>query len=268
MIRLRPMALSLLTAIFAAALLADFLAPASYATQFRESPNALPSMRFPLGTDELGRDRLSRLLYGSRVSLLLAPAAALLATMGAAVVGGAAGYLGKRWERTIAICIDLFLSLPWLFLLLTVRAILPLNISPLLSVIATFVLLGALGWAAPARVIQSCARSLRNSDFILQARAGGHRPVRAFLVQVLPNLKPALGAQFWVSIPTFILAEANLGLLGLGVAEPLPSWGTLLRELESHSALKANPWLLAPLVLLVIVVACFQFLIPKEEWSQ
>src|SRR5271166_1490911 len=107
--------------LMAACLCAQFLAPAHYATQFRESPNAAPSKRFWLGTDDLGRDRFSRLLYGGRVSLLLAPAAALLSTLLAACIGGLAGSLGGRFERLALAAPDLSLSLPWLFLLLTVR---------------------------------------------------------------------------------------------------------------------------------------------------
>src|ERR1700724_574131 len=114
----RLIALTVLVIVFGAAVLADWVAPAPYARQFRRAPNAGPSRRFPLGTDELGRDRLSRLLYGSRVSLLLAPAAALLSTFIAALIGGLAGYLGGWWERLIMRFIDLSLSLPWLFLLL------------------------------------------------------------------------------------------------------------------------------------------------------
>ncbi len=160
---------------------------------------------------------------------------------------------------------DLSLSLPWLFLLLTVRAILPLNVSPLISVAITFTLLGLLGWPASARVVCAGARALRNSDFVLQAQACGCPRARLLFRHVLPNLKPVLFAQFLISIPIFILAEANLGMLGLGVAEPLPSWGNLLRELESYTALPTNPWRLAPLGLLVIVVACFQLILSQEE---
>jgi ABC-type dipeptide/oligopeptide/nickel transport system permease subunit len=262
---LRKAAAGILGLVFTAALLANFLAPASFETQFREHPNASPCRQFPLGTDELGRDRLSRLLYGTRISLLLAPAAALLATLGAVLIGGTAGYFGNWWDRVAVTLTDLFLSLPWLFLLLTVRAMLPLNVPPLTSVVITFSLLGLLGWAASARVVRSGARSLRSCDFVLQARAMGTRGSRLFAWQVLPNLKPVLTAQFWISVPAFILAEANLGLLGLGVAEPLPSWGNLLRELENYSAVRANPWLVAPLLLLVLVVACFQLILSGEE---
>jgi ABC-type dipeptide/oligopeptide/nickel transport system permease subunit len=85
------------------------------------------------------------------------------------------------------------------------------------------------------------------------------------LIHVLPNLKPVLYAQFWISIPVFILSEANLGILGLGVAEPLPSWGSLLRELEGLSSLREEPWRLAPLLLLIVVMTSFQMLLSNEE---
>jgi ABC-type dipeptide/oligopeptide/nickel transport system permease subunit len=233
--------------------------------QFRDALSAPPSARFPLGTDELGRDRFARLLYGTRVSLLLAPAAALLSTVIAALIGGLAGYLGGRWERFMTSGIDLFLSLPWLFLLLTVRALLPLNTSPVMSVTITFLLLGCLGWATPARIIRAGTRTLINSDYLLQARASGISSVRLFWRHLLPNLRPILLAQFWVSVPVFILSEANLGLLGLGVSEPLPSWGTLLRELESYASVLQNPWMLVPAALLVAVVSCLQLLLRTEE---
>lgn len=264
---LRSMAAALLLAVFLATLLAEVIAPAPYATQFRAEPNARVSRRHPLGTDELGRDAFSRLLYGSRISLLLAPAAALLATLIAAAVGGVAGYLGGWWERVVLSVTDLSLALPWLFLLLTVRATLPLDVSPWASVVITFALLGLLGWAVSARVVCAGARALRNSEFVLQARASGCPSVRLLVRHILPNLKPVLFAQFWVSIPLFILSEANLGILGLGVAEPLPSWGSLLRELENYPAVEANPWKLAPLALLVIVVSCFQLILPQEDFS-
>lgn len=263
---LRQFVWGILILVFSASLMAGWLAPAPYAQQFRDSTNSGPSRRFPLGTDELGRDRLSRLLYGSRVSLLLAPAAALLSTLMAALVGGVAGYSGGWWERLIMRSIDLFLSLPWLFLLLTVRALLPLNVSPVASVSITFALLGLLGWAGPARVVRAGVRSLTSSDFVLQARACGCRGSRLLVMHVLPNLKPILQAQFWVSVPVFILAEANLGLLGLGVAEPLPSWGNLLRGLENYAAVRSNPWMLAPVLLLVIVMGSLQVVFPGEDY--
>lgn len=244
---------------------AEIIAPGRYATQFREVPNASPSKRFPLGTDELGRDRLSRLLYGGCISLLLAPAAAMLSVFLAGTIGILAGYLGGTWERAILGFIDLFLSLPWLFLLITVRAMLPLNISPIVSVAVTFGLLGLLGWAAAARVVCAGVRSLRTSDFMTTARATGCRPWRTLAIHLVPNLKPTLWALLLVSIPVFILAEANLTILGLGVAEPVPSWGSLLRDLGNYNDFSSAPWRLAPLIVLMIVVWAFQIILHDDE---
>jgi len=261
----RIAAIGFLALVSVACVLAEFIAPASYAHQFRDVPDAAPSGQHLLGTDDLGRDRFSRLLYGTRVSLLLAPAAALLSSLLAALIGGTAGLAAGRMERWVMATTDLFLSLPWLFLLITLRALLPLNVSPFTSAVITFALLGCLGWAAAARVICADARALRGSDFVLLARASGSGGFRLLWRHILPNLKPVLHAQFWISIPVFILAEANLGILGLGVTEPLPSWGSLLRELESFSAISAQPWQFAPLILFIIVVGCFHIALQKKE---
>jgi len=261
----RRVACAVLLLVVSVSLAANWLAPQGYAKQFREAAGAPPSHEHWLGTDEIGRDRFARVLYGTRISLLLAPAAALLSTLMAALVGGLAGYLGGGWARFAMAVTDLFLSLPWLFLLITVRALMPLNVSPLVSVLVTFLMLGLLGWTSAARVLCASAASLRNSDFLRQARASGIQGARLFWIHVLPNLKPVLYAQFWISIPVFILSEANLGILGLGVAEPLPSWGSLLKELEGLVSVGEEPWKFVPLILLVVVVTMFQFVLSKHE---
>ena len=238
------------------------LLPVHYERQFRDFPNAGPSKQFLLGTDDLGRDRLSRLIYGTRVSLLLAIAAAILSCFAAAALGGAAGF--GILDKTILGAADLFLSLPWLFLLLMVRAFLPLNVSPMISVTITFLLLGALGWAAPAKVIRAAVRKLNGSDFMLQARAAGcSRLLRKHLI---PNVMPILWAQLWITIPAYVLAETTLGMLGLGVMEPLPSWGNLLRDLEA-GGIASHPWMLAPVLLLAAVVGSFQVIFEREDYS-
>jgi ABC-type dipeptide/oligopeptide/nickel transport system permease subunit len=263
----RRISLAFLIFISVACLLAPLITHHSYAEQFRGQPDAAPSQQHLLGTDDLGRDRLARLLYGTRVSMVLAPAAALLSTSLAAAIGGIAGLSSRYVQRSVIAITDLFLSLPWLFLLITVRAQLPLNISPYSSALVTFVLLGSLGWAASARVICADARTLRNANFVLLARTTGISSWRLFWRHILPNLKPALLAQFWISIPLYILTEANLGVLGLGVTEPLPSWGGLLRELEGASMFSPQPWLFAPLVLLILVVSCLHLALHNEEVS-
>lgn len=248
-----------------AVVFANRLAPAGYEQQFRELPQAAPSTHHLLGTDELGRDRWARLLYGMRVSLTLAPLAALFTTVLAGLVGGIAGYFGGWTERCCKLLIDFFLSVPWLFLLITVRAVLPLNISPQASVTVTFALLGLLGWAASARVICSGAKELMKSEFVWMARAAGFSGWKLIRLHLLPNLRGALLAQFWISIPVFIIAEANLGALGLGVSEPLPSLGSLLRELQESVTLRPEPWRLLPLAVLIVVISSFQVLLNKQE---
>jgi ABC-type dipeptide/oligopeptide/nickel transport system permease subunit len=261
---LRVAAIALLVAAALAALGAPYLAPAGYAQQFRQTPDAAPSTHHPLGTDELGRDRLARLLYGMRVSFLLAPLAALLTTVLAGILGGMAGCFGGWVERCCMFLADLFLSVPWLFLLITVRAALPLNIAPETSAAITFLLLGLLGWAASARVVCAGAKSLMKSEFVWAARAAGFSGFKLVRLHLLPNLRGPLLAQFWISVPVFIIAEANLGALGLGVSEPLPSLGSLLREMQSIVTLRPEPWRFLPILVLILVVSSFQVLLNKD----
>jgi peptide/nickel transport system permease protein len=263
--RLRHVASCILTTVFAASLGAGVICRHGYADQNREHPNARPSWQYPLGTDELGRDRFSRLLYGGRVSLLVAPVAALVATGLAVLIGGLAAFFGRRWQRTSSVVMDLFLAMPTILILLTVRTLLPLNTSSWLSIVITCGLLGCLGWAQSARVFRERVATLMTSDFMLQARASGASSIRAFIVQIIPNLRPAIVAQFWVSTPLLVLAEANLSLLGLGVSEPAPSWGNMLRELENYAAIPERPWVLAPALALLVVVSCLQLLLPPQE---
>ena len=264
----RKFATGILCVVFASLVLASIFVPGHYSRQFRDIPNAAPSAAHPLGTDALGRDFFSRLLYGTRVSLLLAPAAALLSTLIAALLGSAAGLLGGWFERIVLAATDLSLALPWLFVLLVVRALLPLDVSPMVSVVIAFLMMGLLGWQGSVRVICVAARGIRDSDFLLLARSSGCKPVRLLARHVAPNLRPLFYAQFWISIPLFILTEANLSILGLGVMEPMPSWGNLMRGFEDFSSLSASPWRLAPLVLLVVVVVCFQLALPSQEVTQ
>jgi peptide/nickel transport system permease protein len=247
-------------------LLAGVVAPHSYSEQFRELSNAPGSWKFPLGTDALGRDRLSRALYGGRLSLACAPAAALLSGIFALALGLAGGLGGRRAERLVTLAADLCLSLPWLFALLAARAALPLNAAPWTTVAVTFTLLGALGWAGPCRIVVAAVKRYRTSDFTLLAYAAGCPRWRIAMVHIVPNLLPQAGAQFLTTAPAFLLAEANLGLLGLGVPEPLPSLGGMLRDLENVSRLSAHPLVLAPAVLLFVLVSCFHLLVSADEY--
>jgi peptide/nickel transport system permease protein len=264
---LRRVSVSVLLLVFGASLFAGVVAPAGYDEQFRDHPNAAPSRQFPLGTDELGRDRLSRLLHGCRVSFLLAPAAAALATGIGLLIGAAAGN-GSGWAARAALEVtDLVASVPSLLLLLFARAMLPLNVAPEVSVAITFVLLGAVGWTSGVRLFAASIARAQDSEYIRQALASGCRPARVLCLHLSAAMLPVLAAQFWVLVPLFLLAEANLGMLGLGVSEPLPSLGNLLAEIQITPTLQEQPYLLAPAALLLIVLVSVQNISTEDTVS-
>ncbi len=242
------------------ALLASFPFGGSYAAQHREAIDAPPSWHFPLGTDDLGRDRLVRLLDATRISLLFATAASVGATVLAALAGGIAGYTGGWFDQVLVRAIDLLLSLPSLFLLLTVRAMMPLNASAVSSLLVTYALMAVLNWLMPARVIRAGVRAARDSEYVLQARAEGCPESRILLRHILPNLRPILLAQFWTNIPVFILTEASLGFLGLSAGEPFPTWGSLLHDLQNP--LLSRPEAFAPIAAIAVAVSLCKLITP------
>jgi peptide/nickel transport system permease protein len=249
---------ALLIAVALGALLAPAIAPYSYDAQFRDSPAAPPGRQFPMGTDDIGRDRFSRLLYATRISVLLAPAAALVSIILALLFSSLGG---RAMSGLTTIC----LSLPWIFLFIMLRAEMPLNTGPAASVLLTFGLMGVAGWAWPARVFTASIDRMRQSGWLLQARAAGVSAWRIRLVYAWPHLRSIAWAQFRVLAPAYLLSEASLGLLGLGVPDPLPSWGNLLQDLQHPDTVRANPWVLAPLGLLMLVMICLEALEPPRE---
>jgi peptide/nickel transport system permease protein len=268
MMRLRAAAFIFLLVAGVLSVGADLLSWHDAETQFRNHAGERPSFMFPLGTDELGRDRWSRLLHATRLSLLLAPAAAAGALAIGLIVGLVAGWFGGWTDEFAGSITDLVLSLPWLFVLLTLRAVMPLNISAGASLAVTFVLLACTGWAPGARVTRAAVARLRDGRSVQHARACGCGQARLLLVHVLPNLRPILAAQFWILLPAFLLAEANLGMLGLGVSEPIPSWGNMLAELRYYDRIPEAPWILAPAIMLVLVVASVHTLLSESrQWE-
>jgi ABC-type dipeptide/oligopeptide/nickel transport system permease subunit len=262
---LRTAAVVFLAGVALGALFAPAIAPYSYNRQFRESPNAAASHEFPMGTDDLGRDRFSRLVYATRVSIVLAPAAALVSVLVALLICTLSGARVPLADEAVGGFTTLSLSLPWIFLFIILRALMPLNTRPGTSILLTFGLMGIAGWAWPARIFRATIRRIREAGWLVEARASGIPPVRIALVHIWPHLRDVAVAQFRVLIPTYILAEASLGLLGLGVSEPLPSWGNLLAELQHPGRVADNPWILAPLVLLMLVMIALETLQPVRE---
>ena len=249
-----------LSLVLLCALTAPWLAPKRYDEPFRESISTTPSREFPLGTDELGRDRFSRLLYATAISAVLAPAAALTSICLGLLLATLAPLRSQLLRFPLSIFTTLTLSIPWIFPFILLRAVLPLNTSPATSILLTFALIGVAGWAYPGRVLAGTMRDIADSDWLLLARASGIPAVRIFTRQIWPHLRAVCLAQFRTLIPAYILSEASLGLLGLGVAEPLPSWGNMLMELQYPSRIQANPAILAPLGLLIAVMVCLEIL--------
>lgn len=255
----------LLTCVVLCAVFATKIAPFSYERQFREVPNAAPGAQFLMGTDEIGRDRFSRLIYATRVSVVLAPAASVVSIVLALLISVLASARAHLARPAVFGLTTICLSMPWIFLFIILRAELPLDTGPFISILLTFGLMGVAGWAWPARVFAASIEQVSQSEWLIQARASGLREARIAVVYVWPHLRAIALAQFRVLAPAYILSEASLGLLGLGVADPVPSWGNLLQDLQHPDLVKANPWVLAPLGLLVVVMVCLEALGSARE---
>ena len=208
--------------LFIVAIFAPVLAP--------YDPNAInvhhilepPTMTHPFGTDELGRDILSRVIYGSRISLSVGFVAVGISTMVGVVLGAFAGYYGGWVDRVIMRFVDIMLSIPTFFLLLAVIAFLEPNIWNIMIVI------GLTSWMGVARLVRAEFLSLKEREFVLAARATGARDMRIIFRHILPNsLAPVLVSTI-LGIASAILVESALSFLGIGVQPPTPSWGNML----------------------------------------
>ncbi len=196
-----------------------------------------PSAAHPLGTDLLGRDVLTRLAHGARVSLLVGWLSVAVAVLLGTVVGMAAG-LGPRWlDRTLMLVTDAFLAFPRIFLVLLLVSLAAPSLALVMAV------LGLTGWMGVARLVRAEALSLRERDFVAAARGFGLGPGRVALVHVLPHLLPTVIAAASLRIGGAILAEAFLSYLGLGAQEPAVSWGAMIQQ--GRSVLVEGWWLTA-----------------------
>jgi peptide/nickel transport system permease protein len=218
-----------LTGLFVlAALLAPWVAPYDPSRQLLELRLEAPSPAHPLGLDELGRDVLSRLLHGARVSLAVAFAAVLLAAVLGTAVGAVAGYRGGRADAWLMRTADIFLAFPGILLAVALVAVL----GPALGHV--ILALAVLGWVGYARLVRGQVLQLREQEFVLAARAAGLPAPRIVVAHLLPNLLPVLVVQASLGMAGAILAEAGLSFLGLGLQPPTPSWGAMLDAGRSH----------------------------------
>ena len=254
----------LLTLTFAACVL-TWRSPAGSGAQDRNHIAAPSSPQHWTGTDELGRDRTLRLAGALLLGLSGSIAAAALATSLAVAIGVVAAFAYPAIANCLLYLSDLFLILPWLFMLMIVRSALPLNLAPIHSTGVTFLLLGLLGWPACVRVCYAEALHLRNAEWLLYGRAAGLPRHRLFPVHLLPHLRPIVLTQFLIFVPAFLVAEANLGTLGLGVGEPLPSWGSMLLALQSSAVFASSLWVYLPILLLVTILFLMEMLVLETD---
>jgi peptide/nickel transport system permease protein len=218
-----------------------------------------PGRLFLFGTDDFGRDECSRMLYGGRISILAGWIGAAIALITGAIVGLISGYCG-RWVDSVAMrLVELFMALPWLYLLFAVRAILPLRIETTDTFILLIAVVGIIGWARPARLVRSMVLSAKERNFVLASRAMGASNFHILRKHILPQVSALLLTMAAYLIPQFILAEVTLSFLGLGIGEPVPSWGTLLAELQKYNVLVNYWWMYAPGVALVALFLAYHW---------
>jgi peptide/nickel transport system permease protein len=214
---------------------------------------------FLLGTDRLGRDMASRLLYGGRVSLTVGLIGIAISFLFGITIGGVAGYFGGWIDNVVQRVIEIIRSLPELPLWMALSAALPVTWSPILVYFGITIILGLLDWPGLARAVRSKLLALREEDFCQAARLMGARPTRIIGRHLLPNFMSHLIASATLSIPSMILGETALSFLGLGLRPPVTSWGVLLTEAQNIEAVALYPWLILPMLPVIVTVLGFNF---------
>ena len=245
----RPAA-AIIVALIIAALLAPLLAP--YAANAIDLANrrAAPSLSHLFGTDELGRDLLTRVLFGARVSLAIGLISALVSVAIGVAVGAAAGYAGGIVDAILMRATDAMLCIPRLPLLMMAAA----TLHPTVPVLV--VLVGVVGWMETARVVRTEVQSLAEREFVSAARAAGAKPLRIVWRHVLPSALPVIAVASTLAVARGILLESALSFFGVGVQPPSASWGSMLYQ--AQTTMTSEPWLAVfpGLMIFVTVLAC------------
>ncbi|MDA9750646.1 ABC transporter permease [Gammaproteobacteria bacterium] len=213
----------ILAILILAAVFAPFLASHSYAYQNLELGATPPSPEYLLGTDTLGRDLLSRILYGARVSLLVGFVATAVALVIGVTWGIVAGYFGGRVDSMMMRIVDVLYGLPFIIFIILLMVIFGRNIWLL------FMAIGAVEWLTMARIVRGQVINIKNQEYVMAAQAMGVPNIRLFRKHIFPNILGPIAVYATLTIPQVMLLEAFLSFLGLGVQPPMSSWGTLIR---------------------------------------
>jgi len=219
-----------------------------------------PARIFLLGTDGLGRDQLSRLLHGAQISLAAGLLAAALSLGLGWLLGTLAGFYGRWIDAVVMRGAELFLALPWLYLLFAVRAVLPLHLPAGRAFLMVVLVVGLVDWARPARLVRGLVLSARERNYVMAARGFGASDLYVIRRHIAPQTRRLVLTQAALLVPQYILAEVTLSFLGLGVSEPVPSWGNMLAALQHYHVLVSYWWMWAPGLLLVPIFLAYSAL--------
>ncbi|MBS7542606.1 ABC transporter permease [Ancylobacter oerskovii] len=215
---------------------------------------------FLLGTDRLGRDMLSRIIYGARISLTIGLIGIAVSFTLGIVIGGLAGYYGGLFDLLVQRTIEVVQSLPTIPLWLALSAIMPPSWSPILVYFGITVILGLMDWTGLARAVRSKLLSLREDDYVVAAQLMGAGTPRVVFRHLVPGFLSHLIASATIAIPSMILGETALSFLGLGLRPPITSWGVMLNEAQNINIVVLYPWLILPVVPVIAVILAFNFL--------
>jgi peptide/nickel transport system permease protein len=221
--------------------------------------DARPTFFF-LGADKYGRDIFSRLVYGARISLSVGFVAIVMTFVLGVTIGGLSGYLGGTTDVVVQRLIEIVNAFPHIPLWLAIGAILPADWSPLTIYFAITIVLSLLDWTGLARVVRGKILALREEDYVVAARLLGASHTRILFRHLLPGFSSHIIVVLTMSVPAMILGETSLSFLGLGLRPPIVSWGVMLQDCLSIQTVADYPWLLMPVVMIVLTVLCFNFL--------